>query len=240
MATTLVSIIPWARRFLGNLSLFHKGSKEPALTNANIILGTMLSPPFTWEWNRNIVSFYCQNVLTDYIKPVSDFGFIESGSLTVPNSAPIDAQNIYAMQTRRNLDKTAQLGRPGFVSVFMDDGQGNITFRVGSAAPDQPYFVIVTYQKSFVPLTSTSQVLPIPDKLVHIFKYGFASLALLYNQDTRFREMNQKFISTLLGTQQGLSAQEKNVFLVSWYTTLSDQVSIGPTVQQGFQERGSL
>ena len=240
MATKLISVIPWARRFLGNLSLFHKGGKEPAITNANIILGTMLSPPFIWEWNRNIVTFYCQNVLTDYYKPVKDFGFLESGSITVPNSAPVDAQNIYSLQVRRVIDKTAQLGRPGFVSAFMDDGAGNITFRVGSMAPDQPYFVTLTYQKAFTSLKSTEEILPIPDKLVHIFKYGYAALAMMYNQDYRFKEMNQKFLATLIGVQQGLTMQERNVFLGNWYTILSDQSGINSGVQQGTQARGSV
>ena len=190
MSTQLISVVQWARRFISNMFLFVDGSIEPALTNANIILGTILGPPFTWEWNRNTTSFTCSQTTstapnTDYLEAVEDFGFIESGHLLIPSTATAEPGKIYQLQPRRCIEVTSDSGRPDKISVCLDDQSGNITFRL-NMSPDALYTITVTYQKAFVPLTQAASVLPIPDKLLHIFRYGFLAMAFLYNQDKRF------------------------------------------------------
>jgi hypothetical protein len=98
----------------------------------------------------------------------------------------------------------------------------------------------LTYQKAFTPLTKISTVIPIPDKLMHIFRYGFLALAFLYTQDGRFGEMNQKFLATLLGAQEGLDAMQRNIFLGNWFSMMREQGAVGLTMQQGTQARGSM
>ena len=240
MSTTLLNVVEWARPFVSNMLLLNDATIEPATTNANIILGTMLGPPFVWEWNRASTTFVCTLGNTDYTKILNDFGFIESGYLQVPSGAANDALTIFELQHKRKLEKSSQPGRPTFLSVFTDDQASNIVFRVGSSAPEQLYTVGVTYQKAMQNLNKISAVLPIPDKLCHIFKYGFLALAFLYTQDGRFREMNQKFIATLLGSQQGLDAMERNIFLNNWYAMLATEGAIGLGNQQGAQARGSM
>ena len=239
MPTNLLSVISWVRPFIGNMLLLNDGTLDPAVTNANIILGMIFSPPFVWEWNRSTAPFSCIATLTDTTVALPDFGFLESAALTVPSGATADANMIYQLQFRRTLETNSSPGRPSFISVFMDDQQGNITFRVGSANPDQAYPVIATYQKAYRPITSVHDIVPIPDKLMHIFRYGFMALAFLYTQDTRFAEINQKFIATLLGAQQGLDSTQRNIFLGQWYSMMSDEGMVGLNNQQGTQARGA-
>ena len=248
MATKLIQVVEWARPFISNLFVFVDSAigstLEPALTNANLILGTILGPPFRWEWNRNTVNITMvptQTNPTDYPEAVADFGFIESGRIMVPTGAVSDPGTIYQLQHSLFIEvtSTSQKGRPGIVSVFNDDQGGNITFRFGPYVPDQAYTATITYQKAPSFLTKTSTVIGIPDKLMHIFKWGFLALAFLYDQDSRFAQMNQKFISTLLGAQSGLDEAQRNIFLVNWYAMLSDQMALGTKVQQGHQARNT-
>lgn len=244
MSTKLLQVLSWARPFVSNLLLLLDGTTDPALTNANLILGIMLGPPFVWEWNRNTIPFTLTSNNTDVVLAVPDFGFIESGYIQVPSGAESDPNTIYQLQPRRQIEKTTQPGRPGFISVFMDDSAGNLTFRLGDCAPDQAYTGVVTYQKAPVFLTAVDapvgSVIPIPDKLMHIFRYGFLAMAYMFNQDSRFAETNQKFIATLLGAQDGLDEAQRNIFLGSWYTMISDQTAAGIMAQQGSQARGNL
>ena len=240
MSTELLSVISWVRPFIGNMLLLNDGTLDPAVSNANMILGTMMGPPFKWEWNRAMTPLSLIATVTDYPTALADFGFLESASLTVPSGATADANSIYTLQPQTTLEISQPPGRPGFISVFMDDQQGTITFRVGISNPDQAYPVAVTYQKAPYTITSIHDIVPVPDKLMHIFRYGFIALAFLYTQDQRFTEMNQKFIASLLGSQQGLDVVQRNIFLGNWYGMISDQAGIGLRVQQGAQALGAM
>jgi hypothetical protein len=238
---TLLQAITWARPFVSNLFLLVDGSLEPALSNANIVLETMLGPPFVWSWNRNTTTFTCTVGVTDTVKAsLNDYGFIESGNLTMPSGATSDANNIYQLQPRRQIEMSYQPGRPSLVSEFLDNLAGSITFRLGPANPDLAYPVVITYQKSVSQLTAVTATLPIPDKVLHIFKYGFLALALLYDQDPRFTAINQKFVATLLGSQQGLDEVTRNIFMSDWMSIVSTQDSTKLQTQQGTTARGAL
>jgi hypothetical protein len=160
---------------------------------------------------------------------------------TISTPAPTDAGNIYELQPRRQLQTSFQPGRPGFINILSDDLAGNITFRLGSCNPDQAYTFKVCYQKA--PSFFTENVkanVPIPDKLMHIFRYGFLAMAYLYNNDPKFAEMNQKFVATLLGAQSGLDVAQRNIFLGNWYSMLTDMGVLGGVANQGIQARGSM
>ena len=43
--------INWAKRLCFNHNPVIGNSLEPALTSANLVLQTVLSPPFEWWWN---------------------------------------------------------------------------------------------------------------------------------------------------------------------------------------------
>jgi hypothetical protein len=246
MSTKLIQVVEWARPFISNLFVFVDSAigstLEPALTNANLVLGTMLGPPFVWEWNRTTANFTMnpsQSVPTDYPVAIANFGFNESGRIAVPTGAPADAGTIYQLQPNKliEVNSTSQKGRPNIFCVYLDDQAGNITFRVGPVAPDLAYVATVTFQKAPVFLTSSKTVIEIPDKLMHVFKWGFLAMAFLYDQDSRFAGLNQKFISTLLGAQSGLDDAQRNIFLTNWYSQIYDMQAMGLKIQQGHQAR---
>jgi hypothetical protein len=66
------------------------------------------------------------------------------------------------------------------------------------------------------------------------------ALALLYDQDSRFTAINQKFVATLLGSQQGLDEVTRNIFISDWMSIVSTQDSTKLQTQQGTTARGSM
>lgn len=72
----------WAQSFGGFRLLNLGNSNEPAVTCANVILQTIISPPFCWNWNRGSVSFVVTAGMQDWAETVANFGFIEKASYT--------------------------------------------------------------------------------------------------------------------------------------------------------------
>lgn len=54
---TLLDVMQWAHRFVGNRPLAIGNSLQPALQNANLVLQTIMGPPFNWRWNRVSTGF---------------------------------------------------------------------------------------------------------------------------------------------------------------------------------------
>src|SRR6185312_9643909 len=55
---------------------------EPALTMGDVVMQMMLAPPFTWRWNRKVLtSFNTVAGQQDYTKSVPDLGFVEKVSV---------------------------------------------------------------------------------------------------------------------------------------------------------------
>ena len=88
MATTVTlgNSIGWAQSPLGFRPLTVGVNSEPAVTSANIILLTIISPPFSWGWNRAIVPFTTAPGQQDYTVPCSQFGFIEKAGYQIPSA----------------------------------------------------------------------------------------------------------------------------------------------------------
>jgi hypothetical protein len=82
MATTLTVQTPYnfAQCFNQFRPLNIGSSNEPSVSAANILLQTILSPPFAWNWNRSSVSFLTSIGIQDYITAAATFGFIEKAS----------------------------------------------------------------------------------------------------------------------------------------------------------------
>jgi hypothetical protein len=210
---------------------------EPALSNANIILQTILAPPFIWRWNRFSLNFACdttQSIPQDYLINVADFGFIESAAVF---SLETPALDIKELQVKRHLERTAETGRPTYISPETDDGT-NILFRL-QCSPDKDYPVTVTYQKKPILFTSLGSVwAPVPDEMAYVFNNGFLALSMLHVRDERFGSVNQKFLGALLSTAQGLTEMERNLFLGNWLM-ITGQLQAGQyNIKQGNAARG--
>jgi len=80
MASTIQikNSISWAQAFCGYRGLALGTSNEPAITSANVVLQTIIGPPFTWNWNRDTsINFITTQGVQDYAISAPTFGFIE-------------------------------------------------------------------------------------------------------------------------------------------------------------------
>lgn len=188
---------------------------EPALGSANLVLQTIFGPPFAWPFNRGIISFTTAN--QDYqLTGMANFGFLEGG-----NVAPAAGGKSMEIAVKNVLQVDASQARPQWCSPWLDDGTGAITFRL-TPAPDQSYIVTLAYQKRAPTLASLAYTwAPLPDDKNYIAQWGFLALMSLIGNDARFNEYNQKFITSLLAAQGGLTDLERNIFLANWTRVMS-------------------
>ena len=61
----------------------------------------------------------------------------------------------------------------------------------------------------------------------------------MYADDPRFQLAGQKFIAHLLGTHQGLTQTQINIFLNNWQAVTGQQITNPMTIQQGYSGRSS-
>ena len=69
MASSTISVLDtsiWAKRFIFSRPMFQGDNNEPAITNANTILQTILGAPFAWRWNRVVTGFIANAGQQDY------------------------------------------------------------------------------------------------------------------------------------------------------------------------------
>lgn len=64
---TLAKTINWAKGFIANIDSTVNTGSEPAVTSANLIKQTILSPPFKWRWNRVTTGFIATAGIQDYL-----------------------------------------------------------------------------------------------------------------------------------------------------------------------------
>lgn len=206
--------INWANPFI-NYQPLTIGGIEPALSIANIVLQTILGPPFTWRWNRASTSFVATQTgptwNQDYVKALADFGFIEKAW-----AVTADGKTLVEFTVKSPLSASLEGGRPQYISAQTDDNAGNITFRL-MPVPNAAYTINVLYQKKARLLQGLSQSWsPIPDEYGYIYNWGYLALASVLAGDPRFPIFNDKFIAHLLGAQDGLDATQRNIFLGNW------------------------
>jgi len=207
---TLQASINFAKPIFKNTPL-QVSNQEPALTAANMVLGTMLGPPMKWRFNREEFNFPVSTAGgTDYAVVLRQLGFLET--LWIEDAAG----DIFEMSGETALAPSTAQGRPEKLALQFDDNQGNIVFRLNKT-PEQNYTVYGDYQQKAPLLTSAaSEWAPVPDEFQYIFQQGFLCLMSLLVNDARFPIFENYFIARLLGAQDGLKDQEKNIFVANW------------------------
>lgn len=305
----LTSTMAWAQSFNFNRNLASAGN-EPAVTSANLVKQTLLGPPFSWPWNRDVIEFSCSLVLTltaaanasggntvytgtitggsasdflgatftvagfttsanngsfvcvssttttltlantagvsethagtatvtpqDYVKAVSNFGWIENASVQ-DTSGSINKWQDLQVELDIPLDSNKSL--PQNISAQLEDGAGNITFRL-QPPPDAAYPVSITIQKAAVDFAATSDTwTPIPNRYAYIYNWGFLALMFLYADDPRAQMANQKFMAGILGASQGLNETQINIFLNNWQAVQGMMIANQGKAAQGIQAR---
>lgn len=169
----------------------------------------------------------------DYTVPLPNFSHVEHASVLDIDAlgAPI---KWYELTVKNNLSLESSQNRPEFLSPHVEDGNGNMTFRVFSS-PDKAYPVSLHVQQSFTPFTSINQTwAPIPDFMQNVYDWGFLALMWLFADDPRATYAENKFKAALLSRAEGLSEEEKNIFLNNWQEL---QAGYLMKMQQGMQAR---
>jgi hypothetical protein len=228
---TIQQTLNWQAAFLEQQPVLING-EDPAVSSAQLVIQTMLGPPFAWPWNRGIATFTTAD--QDFtVSGLSAFGFLEGGSV----QANVVGGRPMAIAVKHFLEQDASGARPTHASAYIDDGTGNITFRL-MPAPDQSYSVVLPYQKKPPLIYSVAQTWsPIPDEKNYICQWGHLSLMSLIGNDARFNEYNQKFVTSLLATQGGLSELERNLFLGNWLRAAMQLQGAGLSVQERYRSR---
>lgn len=305
---TILNTIEWAKKLNFNRLSVIGNSLEPALTSANLVMQTMLGPPFDWWWNNKEVVFNTSgtaatgsitnysitaNELTltvansfspgqifdlnvfvtstflngnaivldtanpttvtayfphanvgstaetgtmtnatvqDYIIPLPNFGHIEWAAVQ-----DLTENKWYQLEVKP-LSLSNDVGRPRFIYPNSQDAPGNVQMRL-QPAPNKPFPVAINYQEIPVPVTSINQTwAPIPDFMGYIYNWGFLAMMYMFADDPRFAMANQKFVTHLLGAAQGLTEQEKTIFLNN-YTDMTRLQEANNNL--GIQARGN-
>jgi hypothetical protein len=182
------------------------------------------------------------NVTTqDYTIPVPAFSHIEHASVLdlvqVPQSNPpvYNPAKWWELTVKNSLSLESVKARPTFISPHVEDGNGNMTFRL-SAAPDKPYPVSIHVQLVAPEFTSINQPwAPLPDFMQLVYEMGFLAMMWQFSDDPRATWANNQFKAALLGRAEGLSEEQKNIFLNNWEGLQSGYMM---KMQQGIQARG--
>jgi hypothetical protein len=179
------------------------------------------------------------NVTTqDYTVPVPAFSHIEHASVLdlAGSAAPYTPTKWQELTIKGELALESSKNRPAFVSPHSEDGNGNMTFRV-SSSPDKPYPVSIHVQLAPPALTNgvNSTWAPIPDFMQYVYDYGFLALMWNFADDPRAAWAENKFKAALLGRAEGLSEEDKNIFLNNWEALTGQQAM---KAQQGIGARG--
>jgi hypothetical protein len=165
-----------------------EGCSDPELTFANLIMSTILAPPFAWSWNRTRAAFVVPRDQTDRTIYLPDFGWIESA--------------------------TDKLNQPVEVTAVNDNNAGGITFRTAPVSSDEN-IVVLTYQKAprlFHSLSDTWA--PVPDKYSFMYERALnAHLLALENPAVYLTEMEGFYRQLIGNSENGLDSDQQRIFL---------------------------
>jgi hypothetical protein len=208
-------------------------SNEPAISAANMTQQVMLGPPFRWPWNRNSLTFNTTMGTQDYTASVSDFGYLETASLQLPSGK---ITTLHTLNTTP-LAESADQQQPSTMTVLLNTVGTSVKFRL-LGVPDGIYTVIAWYQKFVSLMSTTGSTWTAPDYLSYVYNRGF--LAHLYEAkgDPRAQQEKVAFAAALLGTQEGLTDTEKNIFLAQYLPNDRMTLVTQQKATQGIQARG--
>lgn len=221
---TLLRTVNYVRRFIRLAPLTFSGTNDPAMMMADWVRGFIMSPPFSWRWNRGVIP---DTVLTpgtqDYTLNLPAFGFLEQAAIT-----DLTVPATYQLEISLDQQVESVLTQPTKVTANIDDGNGNIGFRfIGN--PDLPYVFSGSYQLAAPTFTSLNDTWsPLPDYMAHIFQTGLLAKAYEYVGDERFAATIQMFVRQLAAFSGGLTDTEINIFLSDKVNTqLTSQGALG-------------
>jgi hypothetical protein len=218
---TLTNVANWTLPILKQQPL-NVNNQEPGLTNGNMVLQHMLSPPLRWRWNRGTFSFTCiplaagppiVNAKYDYPLSLSDFGYLEDQWIIDP-----DKGDVYPLAGALSLNRPTVVtpSRVTQIAPQNDDGAGNIVFRT-KEIPNKAYTIEGEYQKKPTLIVSMASTFgPVPDEFAFVFNLGYLTFCSLLINDSRFPIFERYYISRLLSLHGGLDEQDYAIFTGNW------------------------
>lgn len=214
-----------AQNFLRNAPLTGIGGSplEPAISLGDYCRQFILQAPFAWRWNRNTTTFNTVAGTQDYAKSLPTFGWLESATR---NDNAGTLQSVASMEVRLNVPEDKAAGPPMYVAPRLDDGVGNITFRV-IPIPDAVYTITVTYQNAAPTFTNlTDTWAPMPDYMSNIYDEGFTAFCYEYFDDPRFAFAFQRFLQQLVSASEGLNDTQKSIMLEQYLLNTKQEQSV--------------
>jgi hypothetical protein len=222
----------FVRPYLKNQPIYVNG-QEPGIFAGNLVLQTILAPPFRWPFNRRSFQFPTQTGLTDYPVPIPDFGFIETQWISDSTGKN------FALNGAISLGKDSTQSRPTLIAPQYNDNQGTITFRVKNT-PDAVYTVAGDYQRSPGLISSPASMWDVvPDYFAHVYNLGFLAFLSLLVNDSRFPVFERWFLARILSLQDGLDDQARDLFLSNWMNMTRTVMRSQAATQQGTAGRGT-
>lgn len=235
MAYTLTQSINFVAPYIGYVPQSAGVANEPAISIANAIQASLMSPPMMWPWNRNENSAVPTVVgQQDYVIPVTDFSYIEKCTLVDPSGRGWDVPEVYNFKA---LGMSGIKQRPGAIGIKSITYGTNVTIRfVG--VPDQVYTIDLIYQKIYTPFAALGGSWALPDTYIDIYNTLFLAEMFEFAEDAQKAQMYRvRGIGSLLGRAEGLTQMQKNEFLLRYlandWQTLAGQLR----TQQGASGR---
>jgi hypothetical protein len=223
LARTIARSSQFAR--LEPLTFVGNAYDDPAFSNADWVMQTILAPPFAWRWNRSIAgtpsapAFSTTIGVADYKISLPTFGWLEKAVLYDPSSGYVATE----LQVELVKGEDPVPNQPQRIAAQLDDGQGNITFRI-FPNPDQVYDVVLIYQNAAQLFTVPTQTWsPIPDYLSYLYNEGFDAKTFEYLGDPRFQTSLQLFMTDLAANSEGLTESQKNLWLSDRLNSIRQQ-----------------
>lgn len=226
MASTnkLQRTIAYCSQFVRNAPLVFSGTNDPAFFNADWVRQFILSPPFSWRWNRGVITINLTQGVQDYVVNTPNFGWMERASL-VNATAPPSGPQSWALSISNEITVESNQQLPTHISAQSDDGNGNITFRF-FPVPDQTYTATIDFQGQAATFQSLNDPwTPIPDYLSYLYNQGMLAKTYEYLSDTRFAEAATLFVRQLVACSEGLDDTQKNIFLNGKIDTIRQTVT---------------
>ena len=146
-------------------------------------------------------------------------------------------QKWYTLAPKIDLELSAAQSRPMNIAAELDDGEGNLTFRL-MPPPDAAYPIVLTLQEKPIVITKLSQTFaPIPDEYLMLVRWGFLAWANYYlGRAQDFQIANSKFVAGLLAAQTALTETEKDAFMKAYDSFTASQMFTNK-LAQGMQSR---
>src|ERR1700686_75040 len=119
----LARTVNYVQRFIRQAPLTFSNTNDPAFAIGDWVRNLILSPPFSWRWNRAVVPpITCVIGQNNYQVNLPNFGWVEQASITdtVANTA-------YELQVGLTFTQEVVNNQPTHIAPWLDDGNSNIT-----------------------------------------------------------------------------------------------------------------